>query len=298
RFTKVYISTARKQGKSILSSGLALNELLFGKSPSEGREIYVASLTLRQAQTIYNMAYRQLNILKANSKSLRQSLEMRKTDIVHIPSDSKFLALSNNPDAIDGKNPSTVLLDELASMPDAEMYSRLKTGMGLQENPLTALISTASDNLNSPMYEEYEYITKLLNGSVVNENYFVFCAEMDSLEEIEDEDLWIKAMPLLENDRHRNTILKNIRQDISEQREKGEESSILIKNFNMWQSSNSKTTYISPDRWEAIATDEPIDITGTETYVGVDLARIGDIAAISFAHILDDGRTFVDTHGF
>src|SRR5699024_7530231 len=55
RFTKVYISTARKQGKSILSSGLALNELLFGKSPSEGREIYVASLTLRQAQTIYNM---------------------------------------------------------------------------------------------------------------------------------------------------------------------------------------------------------------------------------------------------
>src|SRR5699024_10619745 len=95
RLTKEYISTARKNGKSILSSGLALNELLFGKSPSEGREIYVASLTLRQAQTIYNMAYRQLNILKANSKSLRQSLEMRKTDIVHIDRKSTRLNSSH-----------------------------------------------------------------------------------------------------------------------------------------------------------------------------------------------------------
>lgn len=297
RFTKAYISTARKQGKSILSSGLALYELLFGKSPTEGREIYVASLTLRQAQTIYNMAYRQLNILKVNSKSLREQLEMRKTDIVHIKSDSKFMALSNNPDAIDGKNPSVVLLDELASMPDAEMYSRLKTGMGLQENPLTALISTASDNLNSPMYEEYEYITKLLNGSIKNENYFAFCAEMDSEEEIEDESLWIKAMPLLENDKHRNTIMKNIRQDINEQREKGEETSILIKNFNLWQAT-SEETYISPDRWKAVVTEEPIDIIGTDTYVGIDLARIGDIAAISFAHILENGKIFADTHGF
>lgn len=122
RFTKAYISTARKQGKSILSSGIALSELLFGKSPAQGREIYVASLTLSQAKTIYRMAYRQLNIVKAKSPSLRKNLEMRKTDIVHIPSDSIFTALSNNPDAIDGKNPSTVLLDELASMSDADVF--------------------------------------------------------------------------------------------------------------------------------------------------------------------------------
>src|SRR5699024_8671095 len=68
-------------------------------------------------------------------------------------------------------------------------------------------------------------------------------------------------------------------------------------NFNLWQATNEET-YITSDRWEAVATDEPIDITGTETYVGIDLARIGDIAAISFAHMLEDGRTFVDTHGF
>lgn len=297
RFTKAYISMARKQGKSLVNSGIALYELIFGKSPAEGREIYVASLTLRQAQTIYNMAYRQLNILKAGSKSLRKQLEMRKTDIVHAPSDSKFMALSNNPDAVDGKNPSLVLLDELASMPDDEMYSRLKTGMGLQENPLTVLISTASDNLNSPMYDDYRYIIKLLEGKVKNDRYFVYCAEMDSEEEIEDEELWMKAMPLLENEKHRPTILKNIRQDIEEQREKGETTKILIKNFNLWQAT-SEETYISPDRWHGCEADEKIDITGTDTYVGIDLARINDIAALSFAHILEDEKVYVDTHGF
>src|SRR5699024_8808334 len=241
RFTKAYISTARKQGKSILSSGIALYELLFGKFPSEGREIYIASLTLRQAQTIYNMAYRQLNILKAESKALRDRLEMRKTDIVDTVSDSKLMALSNNPDAIDGKNPSTVLLDELASMPDDEMYSRLKTGMGLQSNPLTALISTASDNLNSPMYEEYKYINKMVEAKIKNDKYFYFCAELDEISEMENEELWIKSMPLLENKKHRPIILKNIKQDIAEQREKGNETNILIKNFNLWQSTGANS---------------------------------------------------------
>lgn len=297
RFTKAYISTARKQGKSILSSGIALYELLFGKSPSEGREIYIASLTLRQAQTIYNMAYRQLNILKAESKALRDRLEMRKTDIVDKVSDSKLLALSNNPDAIDGKNPSTVLLDELASMPDDEMYSRLKTGMGLQSNPLTALISTASDNLNSPMYEEYKYVTKMVEGKIKNERFFYFCAELDDISEMNNEELWIKAMPLLENEKHRPTILKNIKQDIEEQREKGNEISIQIKNFNMWSSTGSNG-FISSNSWQAASTDEPVDITGTDTIVGLDLSSVDDLTAVSFAHMLDSKQIYVDSHAF
>lgn len=45
-----------------------------------------------------------------------------------------FAPLSNNPDAVDGKDPTVAILDELASMPDDEMYSRFKTGMTLQKS--------------------------------------------------------------------------------------------------------------------------------------------------------------------
>ncbi len=66
-----------------------------------------------------------------------------------------FAPLSNNPDAVDGKDPTVAILDEL-QVCLMMMYSRFKTGMTLQKNPLTLLVSTAGDNLNSQMYQEYK----------------------------------------------------------------------------------------------------------------------------------------------
>ncbi|MEY8560107.1 terminase TerL endonuclease subunit [Jeotgalicoccus halotolerans] len=297
RFTQAYISTARKQGKSIINAGIALYELLLGETPQKNRQIYIAARTMAQAKIIYEMAYSQLNILKQDSPTLRRDLQMRKTDIVHTPSNSIFKGLSTNPNAIDGLNPSVIQLDEWATVADDEMYTRLKTGMGLQPNPLTIFISTVSDNMNSPMYQEYQYISKLLNKQITNENYFVFAAEMDSEEEVNDESLWIKAMPLLESEKHYGTILRNIKSDIEKQREKGDESGVLIKNFNLWGQS-SKNEFISPKSWQAASTDEPIDVTSTDCIVGLDLSSVDDLTAVSFAHMLDSKKIYVDSHAF
>ncbi|MCC4038692.1 phage terminase family protein, partial [Staphylococcus pseudintermedius] len=174
---------------------------------------------------------------------------VRKTDLAHIASESVFEPLSNNPDAVDGKDPTVAILDELASMPDDEMYSRFKTGMTLQKNPLTLLISTAGDNLNSQMYQEYKYITKILSGEVKADSCFVYCAEMDSEDEVNDESQWIKAMPLLESKDHRDTILRNIKSDIQDELEKGTSfHKILIKNFNLWQA-NKEDSLIKFSEW-------------------------------------------------
>ncbi len=37
------------------------------------------------------------------------------------------------------------------------------------------------------MYQEYKYIKRILNEEVRADNYFVYCAEMDSQEEVQDE---------------------------------------------------------------------------------------------------------------
>ncbi|NGW68547.1 terminase, partial [Staphylococcus aureus] len=106
----------------------------------------------------FKMASQQVNLMRSKSKLIREKTDVRKTDIEDVLSSSVFAPLSNNPDAVDGKDPTVAILDELASMPDDEMYSRFKTGMTLQKNPLTLLVSTAGDNLNSQMYQEYKYI--------------------------------------------------------------------------------------------------------------------------------------------
>src|SRR5699024_12273834 len=65
------------------------------------------------------------------SRSLRNQLELLKTDITHKPSDSKFMALSNNPDAVDGKNASVGILDEYASVRSEEHTSELQSRFDL-----------------------------------------------------------------------------------------------------------------------------------------------------------------------
>lgn len=299
RFTKGYVSMARKQGKSLVVSGMSLNELLFGQYPKYNRQIYVSSSTYKQAKTIFKMASQQIKLLRNKSDLIRKSTEVRKTDLAHITSESVFEPLSNNPDAVDGKDPTVAILDELASMPDDEMYSRFKTGMTLQKNPLTLLISTAGDNLNSQMYQEYKYISKILSGEVKADNYFVYCAEMDSEDEVNDESLWIKAMPLLESEEHRDTILRNIKADIQDELEKGTSfHKILIKNFNLWQA-NKEDSLININEWESIEVNrDDYSLYGKDVYIGVDLSRLDDLTSVGFIFPTDESDMLIDSHSF
>ncbi|WP_243712896.1 terminase large subunit [Macrococcus carouselicus] len=299
RFTKAYISTARKQSKSMTSAGIAQYEMLFGTSPERQREIYISSNAYKQSRIIFEMATSQINLLKKSSKYLAKNIKTLDKEIKYLKDESIIKALTNSPDSADGTNPSCIILDEFGEMKDTVMYERLKTGMSQQSNPLTLIVSTAGSNLNNPMYaEEYQYITKLLNGEIQDDNYFVYCAELDNEREMEDESKWIKAMPLLESESKRDIILRNIKTDIKEQREKGKMTAIKIKNFNLWQNnSDLDDAFVSIKKWEQNVINKP-DITGTDTWIGVDLSRLHDISAVSMAHAIDNNKVWVDTHGF
>ena len=49
RFTKAYISMARKNGKTLLLAGIAMHDLLLGKEPKFERTVGVVSHTQKQA---------------------------------------------------------------------------------------------------------------------------------------------------------------------------------------------------------------------------------------------------------
>ncbi len=79
---------------------MSVNELLFGQYPKFNRQIYVASSTYKQAQTIFKMASQQVNLMRSKSKFIREKTDVRKTDIEDVLSSSVFAPLSNNPDAV------------------------------------------------------------------------------------------------------------------------------------------------------------------------------------------------------
>ncbi|WP_440868105.1 terminase TerL endonuclease subunit [Staphylococcus shinii] len=191
-----------------------------------------------------------------------------------------------------------MIIDEAHLLKDTKIYEGIRRGQTLLRNPSLYYISTAGTNLNVPFFEEYQYITKVLNGEITNENYFIFCAEQDDEKEIHEPETWIKSNPLFEDDDLKEVMLNNLQKEVNEGLEKGEINSLLVKSFNLWRQA-SKDTYIQFHDWQEGYTDAELDIRGREVYIGIDMSRVLDLTAISFIYPLDDKKKYyVDSHVF
>lgn len=299
RFTKSYVSMARKNGKTILISGESIFEMLLGKEPVNERLVGLSANSREQAGIAYDMAAAQLEAARGVSdriKNITKTTESKK-EILNVSDRSKIKAVSNEASNLEGFQFSYAVIDEYHEARDRKMYEALRRGQVLLRNPSLHVISTAGFNLSSPMYEEYEYVTKILNGDVTNENYFVFVAEQDSEDEIYDESTWIKSNPLMEIEEVGAILKKNIREDLDEAIEKNDLNAMVVKNFNMFRQA-SQDSYISLQDWKLCQTDEKFDPRGREVYIGIDMSRRDDLTAVGLIYPLDKNKSFVDAHVF
>jgi len=297
RFSKAYISMARKNGKSILVAGIALYELLYGDYPKLNRQIYCTANSKDQAKMVYKMVVAQLKKVRSKSPAIRKLTKIVQNEIRFEDADSILRPLSREVDNLDGLNVLLGILDEYHTSNDTSMMEVLESAQTLQDQPLIMIISTAGFKLNAPMFTiEYPYVTKILNGEEENDNYFAVVYEQDNEEEVNDESLWIKSNPLLESDEAKETMLKNLRKKLKEARAKDEMHKTLVKNFNMWQSASSES-FLKGEEWLACSIDEVPDLYNKDVYIGADLSRTTDLSAISWI-VPVDGKFFVDSHSF
>ena len=126
---------------------------------------------------------------------------------------------------------------------------------------------------------EWNYAKKIAKGDVINDNYFSYIAEQESVEEIEDETNWIKSNPILEVEGLRNQVLGYLRDRLAEAKEKGNLNGVLVKNFNMWRQS-SEESYIDKTTWELAYIEKP-DTHKRRVWLGVDVGRVSDLFSIS-----------------
>lgn len=299
RFTKAYISMARKNGKTLLLAGIAMHDLLLGKEPKFERTIGVVSNTQKQATLAWGDARTQLEAMRKVSPKTKQITKITPSinELRNISDRSIIKAFSREANNLEGEQISTGIIDEAHLLTDSKVYNGIRRGQTLLKNPSLYYISTAGEDLTVPFFEEYQYITKVLNGEEQNENYFIYCAEQDSEDEIHNSETWIKSNPLLEDDEIAETIVGNLQREVAEEISKGEINSLLVKSFNLWRQA-SKETYIQSHDWQAGYTSAELDITGRDVYIGVDLSRSEDLTALSFIYPLDDKKYFVDSHVF
>lgn len=101
RFKKAYISLARKQGKSLIVSGICLYCLIYERNPKQARQIYATANKKDQARIVFNMVKSQLRALRGQSKAIKKFTKIVQTEL-STNDDSFMKALSSDADTLDG----------------------------------------------------------------------------------------------------------------------------------------------------------------------------------------------------
>lgn len=296
RFNRAFISMSRKNGKTYLVSSVASNSLLMETEPEQGRQVLFVSNALKQAKLGYNMMSNGLKTVTKKSKYMRQRLKILNAQITDLESNSFAIALASETSTLDGFGATTAILDEWHEAKTRKVYNVLKSGMSNQKNGLLAVVSTAGLDMNVPMYDEYQFLSDVLEGKEEADRYFIGIWELDDVEEIHDQDLWIKANPIFENEEIKSTMLPAIQDDVDLGIKQNNLNAVLVKNFNMWRQA-SEDSYMSAEDWQAVEVEE-MDITGKPVYIGIDLSKTDDLTSVSWIVPTDDKKLYCDSHSF
>ena len=180
----------RKFSKTTSVATLAIDELLFGDANAQA---FVAANSYDQAQICFNEIK---GILKNMDRRLRR-FKTNREKIYNLMSGKSSFAkcLASSPDKLDGLNASLVIVDEYSQADSADLKNVLTSSMGARVNPLTVIITTASEKLNGPFYSELQGYKDILEGKYDDDSVFAHIFEPDVDDDESSEGTWKKVQP-------------------------------------------------------------------------------------------------------
>lgn len=182
----------RKYSKTTSVASLAIYDLLFGDANAQA---YAAANSYDQAQICFGEIK---NILKSLDKRFKNFKINREQVFSKRRGRTSFArCLASNPDKLDGLNASTVILDEFSQADSAELKNVLTSSMGARVNPMTIVITTASNKLESPFVNMLNSYKAVLRGEVENDSIFAHIFEPDVNDAEDDPHTWAKVQPHL-----------------------------------------------------------------------------------------------------
>lgn len=281
----------RKFSKTTSVASIAIEDLLFG---DRNAQAYVAANSYDQAKICFDVIR---NILKAHDKRLRHFKINREVVFNLQPGRTSFArCLASDADKLDGLNASTVIVDEYSQADSAALKNVLTSSMGVRENPLTVIITTASDKLNSPFVELLNSYKAILRGELDNDSVFAHLFEPDVDDAEDDPATWKKVQPHLGI---------TVQYDFYEEEYKkalltsDDMLTFRTKQLNIFTQNTAKV-WFTQDEISALAKNINIDNLGKryECMVAVDLSVFDDFSTVTYNIYNSDTRTFHSHNDF
>jgi phage terminase large subunit-like protein len=274
RFNEAFIAVGRKNGKSWILSAFGIFLLLRTK----GAEIYVAATTHAQASRIWEESrwiIENETILnkRFTSKVFPQKQTESKT------SGSSFKVLSGNTKTQDGLNVAYAIIDEVHEL-SRKTYDVLKQGMSAAiDEPIMLMITTAGFVREGLFDDTYNYAKQVLDGTIEGDSFMPVIYELDNEQEINDEEMWIKANPAIDVIKQRDFLrdmVAKMKVDMNLA------NTVKVKDFNLiGVENNAWLSYEDFVNEEVYSEQELRKFDNTMVLGGFDLSRTGDLTAFN-----------------
>ena len=182
RFKEAFIFIPRKNIKTSFAGALAWALGLLNRK--SGSKIYITSAALIQSLESFNFINYNVTRLGLKGEGFKVIDNNNEHSISgNLDDGSIFIrALAANPDTQDSFNCNVGIADEIHAYKTPKQYNIIKEAMKAYTNKLMIGITTAGDDMNSFCYQRLQYCKKVLNGTVKDEQYYIFICQADANE--------------------------------------------------------------------------------------------------------------------
>ena len=268
RFRSVILQVARKNGKTIFASGLALYEMLFGE---EGGEVYSLATKMDQAKLAWDGAKQ---MLSKSVPQVREQFKIVTNQITNQRKWSKYVPLGRDSKSLDGLNPSLCIYDEAAAYSDRNLVEVMTSATGARDNFMHLYITTAQFSRTTIYYENRLYLVDILEGRIEDDRWFGMLYELDDESEWLDESCWIKANPNLGVSINAEYLRDEVKQA---QTMSSKLNGVLVKHFNIFR--NAEENWLNVAEWQENASQT---VREGDLYIGMDLSSTRDLTALCY----------------
>ncbi|WP_061334278.1 terminase large subunit, partial [Clostridium botulinum] len=277
RFRSSYIQLGRQNGKSFLNG--ILGTYLGNFSGYKYGKIFCVATKHDQAKIVWD----EMNKFIQSDDDLGElfTVQEYKSTIICNLTNTVIKALGRDTKGLDGLRPLLTVIDEYHAHKDNQMYKLMEGGQKKIKQSLISVITTAGFELESPCHKMYKYCKQILEGTEKNESKFIYIAEMDEEDDLNNYQNWIKANPMLQYDRE---ALENLIPVYKSAKAIGSKdwNDFLTKQLNMWVEF-TETKYMNMTAWNKCASNKTLeDFRGQEFILGIDLSSGGDLTSICF----------------
>lgn len=283
RFRVAFILVPRKNSKSTLGAIVALKML--AADNESGAEAYSAATTRDQAKIIAAIAWEMARRSPDFRSHFGVKLGSRTTLSLEVPATaSRFAPLSADAQTLDGLNVSFAAIDEFHAHRTRGVYDVLDTATGTRLQPLIMPITTAGTELGGICDEKRQYLEKILDGVVVDDQWFGLNYTIDPGDDIRDPAVQAKANPNYGVSVQPDDLARKISEA---QASPAAMNAVLTKHFNLWI--RTESAWMNASLWQRCARpalktppprEIPADLRAVKCWIGVDLAEVRDIAAV------------------